>query len=147
MLTLAISSIAQADHIREHKEWREFFTLTFQMPQMWWAHCCKNSNGYFGCESTRNPDASFSGYSKLWFSIIATNKLIACRHVVKSTGQADVREFSERPKGLHLAQIQHFHPLVTCYEADCHTDFRSETCCERSLTSSRVVSRRPFSFD
>lgn len=45
---------ASANEIRTCPRCRPIFTETLHIPELWWSDCCRRSNGYFGCEITRN---------------------------------------------------------------------------------------------
>ncbi|KAF1962462.1 hypothetical protein CC80DRAFT_435461 [Byssothecium circinans] len=75
--------VAGADQIRECSEWRRVFTQQFRIPEIWWAHALKNSNGYFGHEYTRDATGSLDGCNT-WF-----RALVKQTHEHAQEGQKD----------------------------------------------------------
>ncbi|KAH7146749.1 hypothetical protein B0J13DRAFT_524497 [Dactylonectria estremocensis] len=55
---LVDESLANADEIRECASCRDAFANTFRMPKLWWTAYCRNSNGYFGCQTTSDENGS-----------------------------------------------------------------------------------------
>ncbi|KAK8101340.1 hypothetical protein PG999_011714 [Apiospora kogelbergensis] len=46
--------------MRSCERCRRTFQQAFGMPDLWWADHCKNSNGYFGCDTKRDADGQLS---------------------------------------------------------------------------------------
>lgn len=61
--TAKVNRFASANKIRTCQRCRTTFTQTFQMPEKWWSTSYKTSNGYFGCETTRQAGV-VTGFSK-----------------------------------------------------------------------------------
>ncbi|ORY63936.1 uncharacterized protein BCR38DRAFT_457755 [Pseudomassariella vexata] len=55
--------LASANQIRTCPRCRQDFIDAFGMPELWWSDYCRNSNGYFGCETS---DAMASSGISMW---------------------------------------------------------------------------------
>ncbi|CAG7986658.1 unnamed protein product [Penicillium nalgiovense] len=53
LYTANANRVASASKIRTCQRCRNALIQTFQMPEKWWSSSYKTSNGYFGCETTR----------------------------------------------------------------------------------------------
>lgn len=58
-----MSSFTNTDDIRGCPSCRESHSVAFEIPELWWAAYCRNSNGYFGCEDTTGEQGNVIGFS------------------------------------------------------------------------------------
>lgn len=58
-----VNRFASANKISTCQRCRNEFIQTFEMPEKWWSTSYKTSNGYFGCETTRQTGV-VTGFSK-----------------------------------------------------------------------------------
>lgn len=63
LYTANANRVASASKIRTCQRCRNALIQTFQMPEKWWSSSYKTSNGYFGCETTRQAGV-VTGFSK-----------------------------------------------------------------------------------
>lgn len=65
LYTANVNRFASANKIRTCQRCRNALIQTFQMPEKWWSTAYKTSNGYFGCETTRQAGivTGFSNYT------------------------------------------------------------------------------------
>ncbi|KXH50031.1 hypothetical protein CSIM01_07289 [Colletotrichum simmondsii] len=66
---------AFAQKIRECSACREKFAKAFMIPDLWWKRYCRDSNGYFGCETKIDEDGNTAGLTT-WarFPVKLTNE-------------------------------------------------------------------------
>ncbi|KZL75680.1 hypothetical protein CT0861_05354, partial [Colletotrichum tofieldiae] len=66
---------AKAQQVRECPVCREYFSETFAIPDLWWKRYCRDSNGYFGYETTLDDDGNTAALNT-WarFPVKLTNK-------------------------------------------------------------------------
>lgn len=64
---LKSNRLAKANEIRNCHDCKQVLIKAFLMPSLWWTDHLRKSNGYFGCEVTRDGE-KITGLSKCLFT-------------------------------------------------------------------------------